>query len=161
MTLTTEDLAAISQLLDTKLKFELRPLKDDVSQLKGDVNQLKGDVSQLKGDVSQLKGDVNQLKDDVNQLKGDVNQLKDDVEQLKENQQATHNLLLETRLHIENTTDHNIQLLAENHINLVNKLNEAIPAVNQNLAYEVKVNYLLDKMNVIEKDVAEIKSKIA
>ena len=133
MALTKEDLAAISQLLDTKLKIELQPLKDDISQLKGDMNQLKGNMNQLEGDMNQLK----------------------------QNQQATHNLLLETRLHIENTTDHNIQLLAENHINLVNKLNEAIPAVSKNLAYDVKVNYLVEKVNGIEKDVAELKSKIA
>lgn len=35
------------------------------------------------------------------------------------------------------------------------KLNQAIPAADKNLAYEVKVNYL------IEKEVQELKNKIA
>ena len=37
MALTNEDLLAISQLLDTKLKAELQPLKDDIRDIKLDI----------------------------------------------------------------------------------------------------------------------------
>ena len=51
-----------------------------------------------------------------------------------------------TQMHIENVTDRNIQLIAENFINLTNKLDEAIPAADKSLAYEVKVNYLIEEV---------------
>lgn len=41
MTLTNEDLLAISQLLDTKLKAELQPLKNDLQSTKDEVHQIK------------------------------------------------------------------------------------------------------------------------
>ncbi len=64
-------------------------------------------------------------------------------------------------LHLENVTDKNIQLIAENFIELTRKLNQAIPVADKNLAYEVKVNYLVEKVQTLEKEIAELKSKIA
>lgn len=64
-------------------------------------------------------------------------------------------------LHIENVTDKNIQLIAENFIELTKKLNQAIPVADKNLAYEVKVNYLIEEVDKLKKELAEVKSKIA
>lgn len=87
------------------------------------------------------------VKNDMSVLKTDVSDLQNRVSQIQ--------------LHIENKTDRNIEILAENHITLINKLNEAVPAANKNLAYEVKVNYLLDRVSVLEKDMAVLKEKTA
>ncbi len=65
------------------------------------------------------------------------------------------------KLHIETNTDKNIQLLAEHHCSLVDKLNEAIPAVNKGLIYETKVNMLIYKVDQLEQEVKELKSKTA
>ncbi len=64
-------------------------------------------------------------------------------------------------LHLENTTDKNIQLIAENFIELIEKLNQAIPVADKNLAYEVKVNYLVSEVSKLKQEIAELKSKIA
>jgi len=64
-------------------------------------------------------------------------------------------------LHLENGTDKNIQLIAENFIELTKKLNQAIPVADKNLAYEVKVNYLVEKVQTLEKEITELKNKIA
>lgn len=41
MSLTNEDLLAISQLLDTKLKSELQPIKNDMESMKNDMHNMK------------------------------------------------------------------------------------------------------------------------
>ena len=64
-------------------------------------------------------------------------------------------------LHLENVTDKNIQLIAENFIELTNKLNQAIPVTDKNLAYEVKVNYLVGEVERLKAELAELKNKIA
>ncbi|MCM1190788.1 MAG: hypothetical protein NC123_16605 [Butyrivibrio sp.] len=64
-------------------------------------------------------------------------------------------------LHIENVTDKNIRLIAENYTELAKKLNQAIPAADKNLAYEVKVNYLICEVERLKAEIAELKSKIA
>lgn len=47
------------------------------------------------------------------------------------------------------------------HPKLQKKLNQAIPVADKNLAYEVKVNYLIEKVQLLEKEVQELKSKTA
>ncbi len=123
MTLTKEDLLAISQLLDTeldsKLKAELQPIKAELQPIKAEMQSLKAEVQSLKVGMKNIE------------------------------------------LHLENATDKNIQLLAENFIELTKKLNQAIPVADKNLAYEVKVNYLTEKVQALEKEIAAIKSQIA
>lgn len=78
--LTNEDLLAISNLMDVKLK----PIKEDIAELKQDVAILKQDVAILKQDVAGLKEEVSGLKQDVAILKQDVATLKEDVADLKQ-----------------------------------------------------------------------------
>lgn len=116
MTLTKEDLNAISQLLDTKFQSELQPIKNDIRTLKEDVQSLKEDVQSLKEDVQILKSDVQILKEEVQILKEDVQNLKEDVQSLKDRVQNLENRVYAMELHMENVTDKNIQILAENYM---------------------------------------------
>ena len=83
------------------------------------------------------------------------------VQPVNERLDKLENSVTDLKLHLENSTDKNIQLLAENHVELVKKLNEAIPVANNNLAYEVKVSYLIEKVEKLERKVQEHESKIA
>ena len=105
LTLTKDDLLAISQLLDSRLD----PIKSDITELKGDVRNLKDDVRNLKDDVRNLKDDVRNLKDDVRNLKGDVQTLfgKADV---------IENDIRTIKLTMENVIKPQLQLLAENYM---------------------------------------------
>ena len=85
-------------------------------------------------------------------LKSELQPIKDDLQELKHR-------MTKIELHLEDRTDRNIELLAENHITLIDKLNQAIPAANKNLTYEVKVNYLLDRVSVLEKKVQVLETK--
>ena len=64
----------------------------------------------------------------------------------------TQKELTEVKLHIENVTDKNITLLAENYCNLVNKLDENNKVTDVQLAYQIKVNFLIDDMEKMKKE---------
>ena len=108
---------------------------EDVQSLQGDMQVLKGDVQVLKGDVQELKGDVQVLKGDVQELKEDVQELKEDVQVLKER-------VTNIEITLENETNRNIQLIAEGHLNLDRKLDEALKELHPNMMYHLKVNHL-------------------
>jgi len=133
----------------------------EVIGMKGDVAVLKEDMAVLKEDVAVLKEDVAILKEDVAVLKEDVAVLKEDVAVLKEKVSVLEQRVTGIEVHLENQTDKNIQLIAENFIELTNKLNQAIPVADKNLAYEVKVNYLIEKVQFLEKDFQEFKYQMA
>ena len=65
------------------------------------------------------------------------------------------------KLHLENVTDRNIALLAENHSNLIDKLNESIKVADKKYIEEIRVNILSDKVDKLEKEIDELKNKIA
>ena len=151
-----------------EVKEDVRSLKDDVCTLKGemkevkeDIRILKDDVHTLKDEMKEVKEDVRILKEDVHTLKGEMKEVKEDIRILKEDVQLLKKKVTCIELHLENSTDHNIQLIAENFIDLTNKLNQAIPAADNNRMYEVKVNYLIEEVKKLADEVSKIKEKTA
>ena len=117
-------------------------IKDDVRGLKEDVQGLKEDVQGLKEDVQVLKEDVQGLKEEVQVLKEDVQVLKEDVQTLKEDVQSVKERVTLFEITLENETNRNIQLIAEGHMNLDRKLDEALKELHPNTMYHLKVNHL-------------------
>lgn len=80
MTLTAEDLLAISQMmeemLDRKLDERLKPIEHELKVLKAEVKDLKGEVKGLKAEVDGLKAEVDGLKKEVDTLKTEIHQIK-------------------------------------------------------------------------------------
>ena len=120
----------------------LASVGEDVRSLQGDVQSLKEDVQTLKEDVQTLKEDVQSLKEDVQSLKEDVQTLKEDVQTLKEDVQSLKERVTNIEITLENETNRNIQLVAEGHLNLDRKLDEALKELHPNTMYHLKVNHL-------------------
>ena len=102
MALTKEDLSAISEIMDTKLKTELQPLKNDMQVLKSDMQELKKDVEVLKSDVEDLKNDMQVLQDKVQALQDDMQVLQDKVQVLQDDMQGVKDKLHLMKLYQEN-----------------------------------------------------------
>lgn len=105
-------------------------------------------------DMQGMKADIQGMKADMQEMKADIQEMKADIREL--NQRVTN-----IELKLENVTNHNIQLLAENHMNLVDKLNQAIRVSDKTLLYEVQVSTLQSKVERLEKEIEEIKERIA
>lgn len=87
--------------------------------------------------------------------------MKTEMQDMKAEIQELTRRTTSIELHIENVTDKNIQLIAEKFVELTNKLNQAIPAADKNLACEVKGNYLVREVDRLKEEIAILKSKIA
>ena len=65
-------------------------------------------------------------------------------------EEETRNNFADIRLHLENITDRNISILAENHQNLIDKMNVPIAWMNRVMMNEVKINSLTDRVTKLE-----------
>ncbi len=83
MTLTNEDLLAISQVVDTRLEKRLKPIEKDIKELKDDVAGLKVDIIVLNDKVQSLDDKVQSLDDKVQSLDDKVQSLDDKVQSLE------------------------------------------------------------------------------
>ena len=110
VTLTHEDLLSISNLLDIKiqagLQVELQPVKDSIRDLRFFI---QSELELIKNDIRNLYAELQAVKDDIGGLHSEMQTVKDDVSSL------TYRVT-RLELHIENVTDKNIQLLAENYV---------------------------------------------
>ncbi len=77
MTLTNDDLLAISQLLDTKLKHELQPIKNDIRDIKLDIeNTIQPQIRLLAENYIPAAKRYEQMSDCFEAAIADVNLLK-------------------------------------------------------------------------------------
>lgn len=108
----------------------------------------------MEHDIHGMKDDIGNLKSDIARMKGHITEIRDDILTLMKNTSFIE-------IHLETSTDRNIRLLAENFIDLTNKLNQATPAANKNLAYEVKVTYAIEEVKKLAEKVAKIMERSA
>lgn len=105
-------------------------------------------------EVQGMKSEMQGMKSQMQGMKSEMQGMKSEIEEVKRR-------VTKIELHLENDTDHNIRLIAENFIELTRKLEQAIPVANKSLAYEVRVNFLVEEVNRLKMEFAEFKSKIA
>ena len=83
-------------------------------------------------------------------LESRMDGLEDRMERMEKNQERfeeeTRNNFADIRLHLENITDRNISILAENHLNLINKMDVSATWMNRIMINEVKMNALTDQV---------------
>ena len=127
---------------------------EGMSELNQRTAKLEQGMTEVKQDVADLKQDMTEVKQDMTEVKQDMIEVKQDVADLKQD-------VTEMKLSLENETNHNIQLLAENHCDLVDKLNQAIPVADRALLNEVQISGLRIRVDSLEKEVAEMKDRIA
>lgn len=101
------------------------------------------------------------LISDMQSMQSDIQNMPCEMRGMKSEVQDMNMRIKSLELHVENGTDKNIQLIAENFIELTKKLNQAIPAADKNLAYEVKVNYLIEKFQLLEQRVTKLEEQTA
>ena len=89
-----------------------------------------------------IEGGLASVGEDVRLLQGDVQSLKEDVQTLKEDVQSLKERVTNLEITLENETNRNIQLVAEGHLNLDRKLDEALKELHPNTMYHLKVNHL-------------------
>ena len=131
---------------ETKLILdELNEIKSDMSDLKGDFKEMRSDVNNLKDDFKEMRSDVNNLKDDFKEMRLDVDTLKDRFDKLESN-------VGDMKLTLENETNRNIKIIAEGHLDLSRKFDEALKVENEKELLLIRVNHL-------ENEVRQIKEK--
>ena len=139
----SELLAAIADMLDERLK----PV---TQKLTGMENRMTGLETKMTG-----------MEDRMTGIEGKVTGLEEKMSAVQKITADTREELTQVKLHIENVTDKNITLLAENYCNLVKKLDENNKITDVQLAYQIKVNYLMEDMEKMKKEIDELKSRIA
>lgn len=111
-------------------------------------------VEGLDNRMDRFEGRMDGIEGRMDRLEGQMSGIENRMDKMEKRQerfeQETRNNFADLRLHLENITDRNISILAENHLNLIDKLNEAIPCANKQLINDLRINSLTDRVTRLE-----------
>ena len=139
------------------LRQEIQETKQELQQGMQEIKQeLQQEIQETKQELRQeIQETKQELRQEIQETKQELPELENRMETL-EGQRKIRQQTTKVELQLENGVRTNIQLLAENFVDLTRKLNQAIPVADKNLAYEVKVNYLLEEVEQLKKHVKEL-----
>lgn len=120
---------------DEKLDLILAEIKD----MKTDMKDMKAYMQNMDLRIQNLETDVQNMKTDMNSVKLKVTGIE---------------------LKLEEEIRHNIQLLAENHSNLIDKLNQAIRVTDKTLIWEVQLSGFKIRLEKLEEEFAELRNRL-
>lgn len=96
------------------------------------------------------------LIQEITEVKREVVETKKDVAETKIDVKGVKNKLSGLELHIENVTDKNIQTVAEGHLDLSRKLDDALKVENEKEMLIIKVRILEDELRKVKARLDEI-----
>lgn len=96
------------------------------------------------------------LIQEITEVKREVVETKKDVAETKSDVKGVKSKLSGLELHIENVTDRNIQTVAEGHLDLSRKLDNALKVENEKEMLIIKVRILEDELRKVKARLDEI-----
>ena len=121
------------QAIAVLLQNTTEPLRNAITGMQKDITGMQKDITGMQKDITGMQKDITSMQKDITDVK----------------------------LHLENITDRNISLLAENHGHLIDKLNQAVKVSDKSCLEEIRVNILTEKVEKLEKEIEELKRKTA
>lgn len=121
------------QSIAVLLQNTTEPLQNAITGMQKDITGMQKDIASMQKDIASMQKDITSMQKDITDVK----------------------------LHLENITDRNISLLAENHGHLIDKLNQAVKVSDKSCLEEIRVNILTEKVEKLEKEIEELKRKTA
>lgn len=143
--LEKQDIHTIAEIFHSSMnpiKEELRDVKGEVLGLKEQVQDVQSEVQELKGQVQGVQSEVLELKEQVHGVEGKARELEGHVQGI--------------RLTLENETNKNINIVAEGHLDLSRKLDEALKVENEKEMLLIRVNRLENGYRTLQEQVESI-----
>ena len=157
--LEKQDIQTIAEIFNSSMK----PIKEELQDVKGEVLGLKEQVQGIEGEVLELKeqlqgvqGEVRELKGQVQGVKGEVLELKERVQGVEDKARKLEGHVQGIRLTLENETNKNINIIAEGHLNLSRKLDEALKVENEKEVLLIRINRLENGYRTLKEQVEAI-----
>ena len=118
--------------------------------LKAVLTEVRGLGTRMDGLESRMDG-LDARMDGLDARMGGLDSRMERMEKRQEQfEEETRDNFADLRLHLENITDRNISILAENHLNLINKMDVSATWMNKIMINEVKMNALADQVNRLQ-----------
>ena len=155
-----------SQKLDLLLDgmAELKAGQQRLEERQGKLEERQGKLEERQGKLEERQGKLEERQEKLEERQERFEERQERFEEKQEDlemvQLSMYNDIKDIRLHIENVIDRNVTLLAENYGDLIKKLNKNNMVTEQQEIYQIKMNYLIEDVEILKKEMKEVKAKV-
>lgn len=129
----------------------LKKIYDDTQMMKTELTSVKETTEGLVTGLKEVREETKGLAIGLKEVREETKELAADMKSVKEDTKELRSRMSAIELNLENETNKNIRILAENHLSLMEKLDEAIKVSNRHFLYELKVSSLDRRVTEIER----------
>ena len=129
----------------------IKKIYDDTQMMKTELTSVKETTEGLVTGLKEVREETKGLATGLEELREETKELAADMKSVKEDTKELRSRMSAIELNLENETNKNIRILAENHLSLMEKLDEAIKVSNRHFLYELKVSSLDRRVTEIER----------
>ena len=129
----------------------LKKIYDDTQMMKTELTSVKETTEELVTGLKEVREETKGLATGLEELREETKELAADMKSVEEETKELRSRMSAIELNLENETNKNIRILAENHLSLMEKLDEAIKVSNRHFLYELKVSSLDRRVTEIER----------
>ncbi len=129
----------------------LKKIYDDTQMMKTELTSVKETTEGLVTGLKEVREETKGLATGLEELREETKELAADMKSVREDTKELRSRMSAIELNLENETNKNIRILAENHLSLMEKLDEAIKVSNRHFLYELKVSSLDRRVTEIER----------
>ena len=138
-----ELLISIGEMLEAKIS----PLREDIRELKQDICVMKQEMGSMRQEIDVMKLDINSMKEEMSSMRSEIGSMREEMGGVK--QRLTR---IETTL--ENETNRGIRIIAEGHLDLSRKLDDALKVDNEKELLLLRVTHLENEVHTIKERMA-------
>ena len=132
----------------------LGEIKEDKEMLdEKDLDAIRKIVVPIEREVGSMKEEVSFMKEEMGSMKEEMGSMKEEMGSMKTKMDSLEKKVNSVQLTLENETNRNIRLIAEGHLDLSRKLDDA-------LKVETEKEMLLIRVNRLENELRKAKDRL-
>lgn len=145
-----ELLISIGEMLEAKIS----PLREDIRELKQDMSDVKQDICVMKQEMDSMRQEIDVMKLDINSMKEEMSSMRSEIGSMREEMGGVKQRLTRIETTLENETNRGIRIIAEGHLDLSRKLDDALKVDNEKELLLLRVTHLENEVHTIKERMA-------
>ena len=133
---------------------EIKGLGTRMDGFEGRMDRMEGRMDDFKGQMDRMEGRMDGFKGQMDRMEGRMDGFESRMDRMEKRQERfeeeTRNNFADIKLHLENITDRNLSILAENYQNVIDKMNVPITWMNRVMMNEIRINSLTERVSQLE-----------
>ena len=114
-----------------------------MDRMESHMGRMEDRMDGFEGRMDRMESHMGRMEDRMDGFEGHMDRMEKRQERFEE---ETRNNFADIKLHLENITDKNLSILAENYQNLIDKMNVPIAWTNRVMMNEIRINSLTDQV---------------